>query len=107
MASLFTKTMPALETAPGPAMTALMERANLTREESISVLAFARMVWMLTVQTIANVDELSAIERHEFDGNIRFNYGTNNPNRVVYEAFLKPRAHPDVARYIDSVLAQP
>ena len=108
MASIFTKSMTALQVTPGPAMAALMERAKLTQEEAFSLANFARMHWDLIVQIIPNVSELSAIERHEFDANIRFNYGiASGPIRIVYESVLKPRAHPDAVRYVESVLAQP
>ncbi len=53
-------------------MAALMERANLTQEEAFSLANFARMQWEQITQIIPNVSELSAIECHNFDTNIRF-----------------------------------
>ncbi len=65
------------------------------------------MQWEQIAHTIPNVDELSAIERHQFENAIRLAYGANSIGRIVYEAILKPRSHPDAVRYVENVLAQP
>jgi hypothetical protein len=43
-------------------------------------------------------------ERAEFDGGVRFAYGTVPWNRLWYET-MKPRLNPDTVRYIDNLLA--
>jgi hypothetical protein len=102
---IYTKAMTALQVTPGPAMAALMERANLTQEEAMSVISHARMVWGQNVPFIANVDDLSAIERQEFDGMLRFNYGARPIfNVLCTRQFFRPRAHPDVVQYVENVL---
>jgi len=107
MARIWSKAMIGLEVQPGPAIAALMEQAKLTREEAFSFTFMARALWSSIVQMIPNVPELPAIERREFEQTVRAHFRRNGPMRVVYESALRPNAHPDTVRYIESVLTQP
>ena len=108
VARIWTKAMNELGAPIPPLSAALMERANLTRDEAWIVVALARTYWSYVVQNIASIHELSASERNEFDQTIRFNYGASGgPSHMFYEIYIKPRAHPDAVRYVENVLAQP
>ena len=103
---LTVKAEAALGAPPGGPVLALMEQAGLTREEAIPLFMVQYAVWTSRAQTIPNVDELSAIERTQFETSIRMSYGRPGIARLFWEHF-KQGTHPDAVRYIENLLAQP
>ncbi len=95
----------ALGLLPGPMVSALMNQAELTREEAFMLIQYWTAWWNYALQIVANIDELSAMERVTFDRGIRQRWGRTGVGRVYYEA-VKLDTHPDAVRYIDNVLAQ-
>lgn len=89
-----------------PFVSALMEQVGLTSEEASVLYWLEVMRWTYRLQIIPNVDELSPMERRQFDGPIRSSYGSPGVSQLFYEG-VKRSAHPDAVRYIDSLLAQP
>jgi len=53
-----------------------------------------------------HVESMSPMERHEFDSVLRLLYGQPSVQRTFYQMILKPNAHPDTIRYVESVLAK-
>jgi hypothetical protein len=98
----------ALGTPVAPYTAALMDRAKVTRDEAFVLTIIGRTLWAYLLQIIPTVDELSPIERAEFENTIRFHFGLlGGPNRIFYESYVKTQGHPDALRYIDGVLARP
>jgi len=95
----------ALGTPPNQFVAALMDQAGLTRDEATVLFQHHSGWWNYTIQIIPHIDEMSAIERHQFDQGIVFRHGRDGVGRLAYE-MARPLAHPDVFHYIDNVLAR-
>ena len=91
---------------PYPFVSALMEQVGFTSEEATLLYWVETARWSYRVQIIPNADELSPMERNQFDGAIRSSYGRSGVGQIFYEG-SKRGAHPDAVRYIDNLLAQP
>ena len=92
--------------AHSPFMTALIGHAGLSEEEA-SLLHWTQYSWwMYRLQIIPIVDELTPMERQSFDSSLAANYGLPGVHRLFYETQIKPFAHPDAIRYVESVLAK-
>jgi hypothetical protein len=103
---LFDKANVVLGTPPSTFASALMEQVGLTSEEA-SLLTWLEITrWTYRLQIIPNVDELSSMERAQFDGAIRASCGMPGVTRLFYES-VKRGAHPDALRYVENLLAQP
>ena len=89
-----------------PFVSALMEQVGLTSEEATLLYWLEVARWSYRVQFIPNADELSPMERAQFDGAIRSGYGSTGVSRLFYD-LSKPTANADAVRYIDNLLAQP
>ena len=87
----------------GPFVSTLMDRAGLSREDVMLVLADQAMHWSISLHMISNVEELSAPERHEFERVLRIRYAPDSAGRLYYDA-IKPQVHPFVVTYLDDVL---
>lgn len=94
----------ALGVPPRPYVAALIERAGMTREEAYLLFQHTFAWWNYYVQIIPHVDELSEIERHQFEVSIRNRYAASH-DRLYFET-QRNVAHPDAVRYIDRLLAQ-
>jgi hypothetical protein len=84
-----------------------MTHWGMTREEAVFLAMSLAATWQTRLQLIAYLDDLSPYERHEFEGEVRMLYGQPGAAQRFYEMQLKPSQHPEVVRYIESVLAQP
>jgi len=77
---------------------------GMTAEEGVLLAQTVLSAWQTRLQTIGVIDELGPFERREFEEELRFMYGRPGAERRMYELVLKPRQHPDVIRYVESVL---
>jgi len=84
-----------------------MEQAGVTGEEATVLGVLQIMIWNYRIQIIPYADELSHIERTQFDKPIRSAYGSPGIGRIFYESYIKSTAHPEAVRYVEKVLAQP
>ena len=96
----------ALGRPPYPFVLALMERVGLTSDEATLLYWVEVARWTYRLQIIPNVDELSPMERAQFNEPIRMSYGRPGVSQLFYEG-IKRGTHPDAVRYIDNLLAQP
>jgi hypothetical protein len=90
-----------------PYLTALLERGGLTLDDALRVNSMCIAWWTYTLQIIPYVHELPPMERVGFENRVRGQYGRPGAHRLFYETYLKPTAHPDAVRYIESVLSKP
>jgi hypothetical protein len=102
---LSVKANTALGVPPGGFVAALMDQAGLTREEATVLFQHHAAWWNYTIQIVPNIDEMSAIERHQFDRGVTGRHGGVGVGRLFYETRGR-LGHPDVVRYIDNVLAR-
>jgi hypothetical protein len=102
---LSVKANTALGAPPPPFVAALMDQAGLTREEATVLFQHHVAWWNYTLQIVPNIDEMSAIEQHQFDRGVTGRHGGVGIGRLFYES-VAPLAHPDVVRYIENVLAR-
>jgi hypothetical protein len=103
---IFERANIALGSPPFPFVSALIEQVGLTTEEATLLSWLEVTRWSYRIQIIPNADELSPMERAQFDGAIRASCGMPGVTRLFYE-HVKPNAHPDALRYIDNLLTQP
>ena len=90
-----------------PFIRALMDKAELSEGDAMLVFWNQIAWWNYFLQMIPKVDELSAMERAQFEVPIRGFFGHPGPGQLFLEHYVRPRGHPDAIRYIDNVLAQP
>jgi hypothetical protein len=96
----------ALGRPPYPFVSALMDQVGLTSEEATLLYWVETARWSYRLQIIPNADELSPMERSQFDLAIRSSYGRSGVGQIFYEG-IKRGANPDAVRYVDNLLAQP
>lgn len=94
----------ALGLSPNPVVSALMDRAGLTREEAQVVFVYQVSVWNYVIQIIPNIDELPDIERTQFEMGVRARYET--PVGRLYYEYQRSTAHRDAVRRVDQILAR-
>jgi hypothetical protein len=94
----------ALGSTPNPVVATLVNQAGLTREEAQLLVVAEVSFWSYVIQIIPNIDELSAIERTQFEIGVRARLLA--PVGRLYYEFQKDTAHPDAIRYVDGVLAR-
>jgi hypothetical protein len=82
-----------------------MDRAGLTREEASVLFQHHAAWWNFTTQIIPHIDDMPTTERHGFDRGIVARHGGVGVGRLFYET-QRRSGHPDVVRYIESVLAR-
>ena len=71
----------ALGRPPYPFVSALIEQVGLTSEEATLLFWSESARWAYRLQIIPHVDELSPMERNQFDGAIRSGYGRPSGSR--------------------------
>jgi len=107
LSALYEKADVAFGGGTPPVLAMLMERTGMSIEEAAS-LNWDLFAWFhYRLQIIPNVDELPPVERTAFDSALRLTYGPPGVARAFYETYVRSTQHPDVVRYIESVLAQP
>lgn len=95
-----------LGAAHSPFVATLVERAGVTPEDALAAQTLQLSWWNYRLGIIPFADDLSPIERHQFDAAIARSYGTPGVSQLFYE-HNKALAHPDAVRYIESVLRVP
>ena len=90
--------------SPAPFAAHAMERWGMTRDEAALLTNTMALSWQSRLQVIPYIAELSEMERHDFESVARRLFANPGPWRVFYELNLKPTQHPDVIRYMESVL---
>jgi hypothetical protein len=93
-----------LKGRPLPFVTALMEQAGLTEEESYTLFSEQMAWWNYRSQVIAYIDELPEGERIQFDAAIQRFFG--HPVARLWYDTLKSTLSPEAVRYVDDVVAR-
>jgi hypothetical protein len=96
----------ALGAEPRPFAVALAERTGVSAEDASLLLWNQISWWNYFLQIIPKIDDLTPMERTQFEVPIRAYYGSPGVGRVFYETYVKPQGHADAVRYIDNLLAQ-
>lgn len=92
--------------SPHPFVLHAMEHWGMTEVEAWR-LAFALSIgWQYRIELIPHVENMSPMERHEFETTLRALYGQPGVHGAYYQVVLKSLAHPDAIRYIEGVLAE-
>ena len=87
-------------------LVALAERTGVSAEDA-SLLFWNQISWWnYFLQIIPKIDELTPMERTQFEVPIRGFYGSPGVGRVFYETYVKRQGHADAVRYIDDLLAR-
>jgi hypothetical protein len=91
---------------PYPFIASLGDLTGLSIEDA-SLLFWNQILWWnYFLQIIPKIDELTAMERAQFEVPIRVFYRGPGVGRVFYETYIKSLGHPDAVRYIDRLLAE-
>ena len=83
----------------------LFQLAELTREEMAMFRNHQLAFWQYRIETIEQIQNLTQVQKDEFDRGIRRIYGSS-PARLWYETVRKNGSNPEAVKYIDAVLAQ-
>lgn len=62
--------------------------------------------WNYFLQIIPKSEDLTPMERAQFEVPIRAFYGRPGVGRLFYETYVKPLGHPEAVRYIERLLAR-
>ena len=84
----------------------VIDKAGLTDEEAVVIYWEQLAWWQYRVEIFANVEELTEIQRSDFEQGIRESYG--NSGRPVERMFYnctKASLSPDIVRYVEDVIA--
>jgi hypothetical protein len=85
----------------------IMQHAGLSFSEAHKILAVQLARWRLRLAVIGYVEDLTPIERVEFDQALARSYGGEDPISSMFFESVRSNTHPGALRYIDNLLAQP
>jgi len=104
--ALSVETNRALGAEPYDFAATLSERTGLSPEDAMLLMWNQIAWWNYFVQIFPKVDELSPMERMQFEVPIRAMYGRPGLPRLFYQTYVREVGHPDALRYIEGVLGE-
>jgi hypothetical protein len=90
---------------PPAFVSGVMERTELMAEEAAALYWDQLAWWQYRLEIIPHLQQLSSVQRQEFESGIRQNYGSQPLERLFYQT-SKSTFPRQAVSYIDGVLAQ-